>query len=43
VVLSSGYGEHEARKRLAGLVPTAFIQKPYRTAALLEIIRRVLH
>ncbi len=42
VVLSSGYGEHEARKRLAGLVPTAFIQKPYRTAALLEIIRRVL-
>ncbi len=42
VLLSSGYGEHEARKRLRSEEPTGFIQKPYRTKALLQAVRRIL-
>jgi CheY-like chemotaxis protein len=42
VVLSSGYTEEETRTRLANGTATRFIQKPYRPAQLVEIMRDAL-
>ena len=42
ILLSSGYPEQEALQRLADAGPIAFVQKPYRTAALLAAVRRAL-
>ena len=42
VVLSSGYTEHEATRRVAGGAAVAFIQKPYVLKALGQTLRRVL-
>jgi CheY-like chemotaxis protein len=42
VVLSSGYNEQDATSRFAGKGLASFIQKPYRSAALLGRIQKVL-
>jgi two-component system, cell cycle sensor histidine kinase and response regulator CckA len=42
VILSSGYSEQETTERLADMGFSGFIQKPYRQASLLELVRRVL-
>src|SRR5262249_52986634 len=36
IILSSGYPEAEAQRRFAGAGITAFLQKPYKAATLLE-------
>jgi CheY-like chemotaxis protein len=42
VILSSGYSEHEASERLAGLGLAGFLGKPYRPTDLLQALRRAL-
>jgi signal transduction histidine kinase/CheY-like chemotaxis protein len=42
LVLSSGYGEHEAAARLADRGPAAFLKKPYQPADLIAAVRGVL-
>lgn len=42
IVLSSGYDEKEAIRRFGHDGPTAFIQKPYNTRRLGEVMQRVL-
>jgi signal transduction histidine kinase/CheY-like chemotaxis protein len=42
ILFSSGYPEQEALDRLAGAGPIHFVQKPYRTQALLAGVRRAL-
>jgi PAS domain S-box-containing protein len=42
VVLSSGYNEQDATSRFAGKGLASFIQKPYRSAALLGRIQKIL-
>jgi len=42
VLLSSGFGQEEATRRLEGQGLTGFIQKPYRLATLLAEVRRCL-
>ena len=42
IILSSGYNEHDATHRFAGKGLSGFIQKPYRSSELMEIIRQVL-
>ncbi|MDH3254394.1 MAG: response regulator [Acidobacteriota bacterium] len=42
VIMSSGYDEQEVSTALAGKGLTAFIQKPYRLAALQESVRAAL-
>jgi FixJ family two-component response regulator len=42
VVLSSGYNQQEATNRFAGKGLAGFIQKPYRTANLLEKVYEAL-
>lgn len=43
VILSSGYDEKEAAKRLVDNVSTGFLQKPYRAPALLKMVQRFIH
>jgi len=40
VILSSGYDNSEVARRFAGAGPAGFIQKPYRPAELVSVIRR---
>ena len=40
VILSSGYDNAEVARRFAGAGPAGFIQKPYRPAELVSVIRR---
>ena len=42
VVLSSGYNEQDATHRFAGKGLAGFLQKPYRTAQVIERVREVL-
>jgi len=42
VILTSGYSEEEIQTRLHGLVPAAFLPKPFRTAEVGHVIGRVL-
>ena len=42
ILLSSGYSEHDAERRLAGGGPIAFIQKPYTLRALRQKVRELL-
>ncbi len=42
VILSSGFGEQEVSRRFPGEGPTAFLQKPFRREALLDIVARTL-
>ncbi len=42
IILSSGYTQAEATKRLAGKGLTGFIQKPYHPDELLEVLHRAL-
>ncbi|MEM7112650.1 MAG: PAS domain S-box protein [Chloroflexota bacterium] len=42
IILSSGYDERSAAKRLVDNVTTGFLQKPYRAPALIKAIRRYL-
>ena len=42
VVLMSGYSEADVREHLGGQEPSAFLQKPFRTADLRDVLRRVL-
>ena len=42
VLISSGYDEHEIAERFAGKSIAGFVQKPYRTADLLEKVREAL-
>ena len=42
VVLSSGYSEREVRSGFEGEGPSDFLQKPYTTASLIALMRRVL-
>ena len=42
VILSSGYDEKEAAKRLVDHVLTGFLQKPYRAPALLKMVQRFI-
>ncbi len=42
VILSSGYNEQDATNRFSGKGIAGFIQKPYRSAALLAELRKVL-
>jgi FixJ family two-component response regulator len=41
VVLMSGYSARDAREALVPGTPTAFLQKPFRTGALLAALRSV--
>jgi FixJ family two-component response regulator len=43
VVLSSGYAEADATQRFEGAWLQGFIQKPYRYATLVEVVRSALH
>jgi CheY-like chemotaxis protein len=42
ILLSSGFSEKEAGRRLDGTEISAFIQKPYRLGALREALQRLL-
>lgn len=42
IILSSGYDEKEATKRLVDNVRTGFLQKPYRAPALLKMVQRFI-
>jgi PAS domain S-box-containing protein len=42
VVLSSGYTQHEVTQRFTGALPAGFIQKPYQTRELTNVLRQVL-
>ena len=42
VIISSGLNEWEARLRFQRAKPAGFLQKPYKPAALLQAVRRVL-
>lgn len=42
IVLSSGYNEVEATRRLVGKGNVEFLQKPYAVRELLELMRRIL-
>jgi two-component system cell cycle sensor histidine kinase/response regulator CckA len=42
VLLSSGFSEQDARKRFGARGLAGFLQKPYRAAALLDAVRRVI-
>jgi CheY-like chemotaxis protein len=42
VILSSGYTEADLSGRLEGSRPDAFLQKPYRVPALLDLVKRLL-
>jgi FixJ family two-component response regulator len=42
VVLSSGFGETEMLRRFAGKGLAGFIQKPYKTAAILKKVKEVI-
>ena len=42
IILSSGYGEHEATGRLASKGLAGFLQKPYEPAALTNTLLRAL-
>ena len=42
VVLCSGYTEHDATQRFAGLGLAGFLQKPFAAGDLITLMRRVL-
>jgi FixJ family two-component response regulator len=42
VILSSGFSEREIERRFEGRGAAGFIQKPYRSAALLEKVQAVM-
>jgi len=42
IILSSGYSEREVRSGFPGVGPSDFLQKPYTTGALLEVMKRAL-
>lgn len=42
IILSSGYDERDAAKRLVDNIKTGFLQKPYRAPALINAIQRYL-
>ncbi len=42
IVLSSGYSETEARRRFDNFGITAFLQKPYKAAGLVNIVSACL-
>jgi signal transduction histidine kinase/CheY-like chemotaxis protein len=43
VILISGYTEVDTAKNLAGRMPAAFLQKPYRYRQLLDVVSSVIH
>ena len=42
VILSSGYAKPEVVDQLAGILPVAFMQKPYRASDLIAMVRKML-
>jgi CheY-like chemotaxis protein len=42
IILSSGYPKEEARRRAPGSAIAGFLEKPYRDAALLDEVARVV-
>lgn len=42
IIVTSGYGVNEFEKRLEGVAPAGFLQKPFKRAELMQKIREVL-